>query len=63
MTPADSLAELVPHPEIIHRRLSDLARERALLRRQLRLSLDSHRECERRTTEAVQARQEAAHAK
>jgi hypothetical protein len=52
---------LVPPPDAIHRRLCELARERALLRRQLRLSLAAYEERERRSSEAAPQRPEVAH--
>jgi hypothetical protein len=46
---AEPLAELIPtDPSSIHRRLTEIAREQHLLRRQLRLSMAAHRELQRR---------------
>jgi hypothetical protein len=49
----DGLA-LLPDPAAIHERLCRLARERALLRRQLRLSLAARDERQRRGQGAAQ---------
>jgi hypothetical protein len=48
----DATTALIPLPADVHRRLGEIARERALLRRLLRLALAAHAEEARRPAPA-----------
>jgi hypothetical protein len=49
--PPDPSLDLVPPIDPIHRRLGEIAREQTILRRLLRLSVQVHREHQRRQAE------------
>jgi hypothetical protein len=52
--PADDPLSVIPPVDQVHNRLSEIAREHLLLRRQLRLSLAAHLERERKDREPEQ---------